>query len=194
MPELPEGETIARGLHALIQGRILEDASLLTPSILRAGATQSLPGRTVTHVSRRAKLLRLHLDNGGLLVFHLKMTGRVWVAGPGLPLPKHTHLVCRLDGGDRLVFEDTRRFGYCAVFGPARSTIGISSETSAPNPWTPAPGIWRGASAPAGPGSRPCSSTRPSSPASATSTPTSPSSPPASTRRASPPPSPKPGA
>ena len=118
MPELPEVETIARGLHALIQGRSIKDARLLTPSILRAGATESLPGRTVTHVSRRAKLLRLHLDNGGLLVFHLKMTGRVWVAGPGLPLPKHTHLVCGLDGGDRLVFEDARRFGYCAVFGP----------------------------------------------------------------------------
>lgn len=116
MPELPEVETIARGLHALVQGRRIVDASLLAPSILRAGTVESLPGRTVTHVSRRAKLLLLHLDNGGFLVFHLKMTGRVWVAGPGLPLPRHTHLVCALDGGDRLVFEDTRRFGYCAVF------------------------------------------------------------------------------
>jgi formamidopyrimidine-DNA glycosylase len=118
MPELPEVETIARGLHTLVQGRRIEDAQLLTPGILRAGGTESLPGRTITLVSRRAKLLRLHLDHGGPLVFHLKMTGRVWVAGPGLPLPKHTHLVCGLDGGDRLVFEDTRRFGYCAVFGP----------------------------------------------------------------------------
>jgi formamidopyrimidine-DNA glycosylase len=116
MPELPEVETIARGLHALVQGRRIVDARLLTPAVLRAGRTETLPGRTVTHVSRRAKLLRLHLDHGGCLVFHLKMTGRVWVAGPGLDLPKHTHLICGLDGGDRLVFEDTRRFGYCAVF------------------------------------------------------------------------------
>ncbi len=116
MPELPEVETIARGLHVLVQGCRITDARLLTPGILRAGRTESLPGRAITHVSRRAKLLRLHLDHGGCLVFHLKMTGRVWVAGPGLDLPKHTHLVCGLDGGDRLVFEDTRRFGYCAVF------------------------------------------------------------------------------
>lgn len=116
MPELPEVETIARGLHTLVRGRRILTADLFTPGVLRKGNPLALPGRTITHVSRRAKLLRVHLDHGGCLVFHLKMTGRVWIASPGQPLPKHTHLVCGLDNADRLVFEDTRRFGYCAVF------------------------------------------------------------------------------
>jgi len=116
MPELPEVETIARGLHTLIQGRRILTADLLTPSVLRAGNPHTLPGRTITHVSRRAKLLLVHLDHGGCLVFHLKMTGRVWVVRPGQPLPRHSHLVLGLDNADRLIFEDTRRFGYCAVF------------------------------------------------------------------------------
>ena len=54
MPELPEVETIARGLHRLIQNRGIQDVNVLTPGVLRAGDPDALPGRTVTHVSRRA--------------------------------------------------------------------------------------------------------------------------------------------
>lgn len=118
MPELPEVETIARGLHRLIQNRGIQGVDVLTPGVLRAGDPGVLPGRTVTHVSRRAKLLLIHLDRGDCLVFHLKMTGRVWVASPGQALPRHTHLVCALDSGDRLVFEDTRRFGFFGIYSP----------------------------------------------------------------------------
>lgn len=118
MPELPEVETIARGLHTLAKGRRILEAHLLTPSVLRAGHPDSLPGRTITHVSRRAKLLLVHLDHGEILAFHLKMTGRVWIASPGRELPKHTHLVCDLEGRDRLIFEDTRRFGFFGIYRP----------------------------------------------------------------------------
>jgi len=118
MPELPEVETIARGLHALACGRSIENVQVFTPGVLRAGDPDRLPDRTITHVSRRAKLLLVHLDLGDCLVFHLKMTGRVWIASPGQPLPKHAHLVCGLDSRDRLVFEDTRRFGFFGIFGP----------------------------------------------------------------------------
>lgn len=118
MPELPEVETIARGLHTLVQGRRILEAHLLTPGVLRAGHPDSLPGRTITHVSRRAKLLLVHLDHGEILAFHLKMTGRVWIASPGQELPKHTHLVCDLEGRDRLIFEDTRRFGFFGIYKP----------------------------------------------------------------------------
>ena len=118
MPELPEVETIARGLHAQVQGRRISAGRLLTPSVLRAGDIDTLAGKRIARVSRRAKLLRVHLDGGAFLFFHLKMTGRVWLAGPGMPLPRHTHLVLDLDGGDRIVFEDTRRFGFCAVLEP----------------------------------------------------------------------------
>ncbi len=117
MPELPEVETIAQGLHAQVHGRGIAGARLLTPSVLRAGNPDTLAGRTILRVSRRAKLLLVHMAPAGVLVFHLKMTGRVWLAAQGQALPKHTHLVCDLEGGDSVVFEDTRRFGFCGIFG-----------------------------------------------------------------------------
>jgi formamidopyrimidine-DNA glycosylase len=116
MPELPEVETIARGLHTLVKGRSIREILHFTPSVLRAGNPDSLPGRTITHVSRRGKLLLVHLDQEECLAFHLKMTGRVWIASPDQDLPKHTHLVCELEGRDRLIFEDTRRFGFFGIF------------------------------------------------------------------------------
>lgn len=118
MPELPEVETIARGLDHQARGQRIETAELRTPGVLRAGDLNALAGRTIASVTRRAKLLQIILDNGANLVFHLKMTGRVWLAAPTHSLPKHVHLVCALASGDRIVFEDQRRFGFCGLFSP----------------------------------------------------------------------------
>ncbi len=118
MPELPEVETIARGLDRQVRGQRVESARLLTPSVLRTGEMEDLAGRVIDRVTRRAKLLLVVLDNASILVFHLKMTGRVWLASPGHALPKHAHLVCGLVSGDRIVFEDPRRFGFCGLFTP----------------------------------------------------------------------------
>ena len=78
-----------------------------------------LEGRSIRRVARRAKLLMAMLDNEDALIFHLKMTGRVWLAAARQPLPKHTHLVLELESGDRVIFEDQRRFGYFGLFSPA---------------------------------------------------------------------------
>lgn len=117
MPELPEVETIARGLDRLVSGRRITEARLLNPKVLRYGQMAGLNGRLILNAQRRAKLLLLELDGEEYLVFHLKMTGRVWVGGMDLDLPKHAHMVCDLEGGDRLVFEDQRRFGFCGIYG-----------------------------------------------------------------------------
>jgi formamidopyrimidine-DNA glycosylase len=86
--------------------------------VLRTGNLDSLTGRTIARVTRRAKLLLVILDNYSSLVFHLKMTGRAWLAGQDQPLPKHAHLVCVLASGDRIIFEDQRRFGFCGLYTP----------------------------------------------------------------------------
>lgn len=116
MPELPEVETIARGLDAQVRGQHVQRVAVITPSVVRVGDFSSLVGHTFTYVSRRAKLLLLHLDDSRILVFHLKMTGRVWLAGRDQVLPKHTHLVLTLASQDLLLFEDSRRFGFCGIF------------------------------------------------------------------------------
>lgn len=119
MPELPEVETIARGLDAQASGQRIVKARLITPKVLLRGKPEMLEGRSIRRVARRAKLLMAMLDNEDALIFHLKMTGRVWLAAARQPLPKHTHLVLELESGDRVIFEDQRRFGYFGLFSPA---------------------------------------------------------------------------
>lgn len=139
MPELPEVETIARGLNAQAGGQRIVGARLVTPGILLRGNPEALARRRIEYVARRAKLLVVMLDSGETLVFHLKMTGRVWLAGAVEPLPKHTHLVLELESGDRVIFEDARRFGYCGVFSPEQLAAWDFHANLGPEPLSMAP-------------------------------------------------------
>ena len=85
MPELPEVETIARGLDAQASGQRIVKARLITPKVLLRGKPEMLEGRSIRRVVRRAKLLMAMLDNEDALIFHLKMTGRVWLAASRCP-------------------------------------------------------------------------------------------------------------
>ncbi|MDR3073808.1 MAG: bifunctional DNA-formamidopyrimidine glycosylase/DNA-(apurinic or apyrimidinic site) lyase [Deltaproteobacteria bacterium] len=123
MPELPEVETIARTLEPQIRGRAIDAAHVLLPKALAAGKSllpSLFPGARVTAVSRRAKLLLVHLGPEHLLVFHLKMTGRLFVHGAGTAPQKHTRLIFDLAPeadapAQRLFFDDIRTFGYCRL-------------------------------------------------------------------------------
>lgn len=125
MPELPEVETVRRGLAPALVGRRIararaKRADLRFPFPPRF-ATR-LKGRRVEALERRAKYLLAHLDDGFVWVTHLGMTGRWSVIGaarqPGdfyyaePPNPKHTHVIVEMEQGARLEFNDPRRFGY----------------------------------------------------------------------------------
>ncbi|WP_291319596.1 bifunctional DNA-formamidopyrimidine glycosylase/DNA-(apurinic or apyrimidinic site) lyase [Desulfonatronospira sp.] len=121
MPELPEVETIAAGLSPLVCGRTIRDIHLVYPRAVRGDDQEfqrRLQGRGISAVRRRAKLLILDLDGPLHLVFHLKMTGKVWVPQKGVQPGKHTHLI--LDLGDEVYvfFDDQRRFGYVTALTP----------------------------------------------------------------------------
>ena len=122
MPELPEVETIARGLASAVPGRTIMEADVRTPNLVpdtEKTLSSRIAGRAVLAVRRRAKLLIMDLAGGLHLVFHLKMTGRVWVTHPDTEPNKHVHVIFLLDNGDRIFFEDQRKFGYCRLFsGP----------------------------------------------------------------------------
>ena len=115
MPELPEVETIRRGLAACLEGkRFLEvvqrRADLRFP--LPRGFAARLTGRRVTRIDRRAKFLLIRLDDGQVLICHLGMTGRLLV-GRGRPkLEPHDHLLFLAEGGVAVRFNDARRFGF----------------------------------------------------------------------------------
>jgi formamidopyrimidine-DNA glycosylase len=114
MPELPEVETIARGLAPLVVGKRIADARVFYPPVVGgkpARFRERVVGRVVAGVRRRGKLLIIDLDDGTHLAIHLRMTGRVTVEPNGTVSDRHTHVVLVLDGGVELVFNDQRKFG-----------------------------------------------------------------------------------
>lgn len=126
MPELPEVETVLRGIAPRMIGRRLVEVEARRPDLRRplpAGFVQRLTGRAVIAADRRAKYLRLHLEGGETLIVHLGMSGRLVIEdapppvafhhGPSTAVADapHTHVVFRLDDGTRILFADPRRFG-----------------------------------------------------------------------------------
>jgi formamidopyrimidine-DNA glycosylase len=118
MPELPEVETVRRGLAAVMAGRTLSRVEVRRGDLRRplpAGFAARLEGRAVTAIDRRAKYLLFRLDDGGVLLAHLGMSGRMVVSRRGVNAPveeaRHEHVVFFTDDGARIGFSDPRRFG-----------------------------------------------------------------------------------
>ena len=128
MPELPEVETVRRGLEAAAVGRRIRSVDVLGPRTVRrqpGGAADfagRLTGRTITAACRRGKYLWLSLDDGGALVAHLGMSGQFRASTPGAPDAPHLHARFAFDDGPPdLSFHDQRTFGGLFVddTGPA---------------------------------------------------------------------------
>lgn len=115
MPELPEVETIRRGLQPKLEGHVLtavvqRRADLRFP--LPVDFAGRLTGRLVRHVGRRAKYLLLTLDDANVLMIHLGMSGRILIHdGPPPPVGRHDHVDFVTDAGCTIRYNDARRFG-----------------------------------------------------------------------------------
>ena len=141
MPELPEVETIRRGLAPYLAGARLARVEARRPDLrfpLPEGFVQRLTGARVEDLTRRGKYMLAPLDRGDTLVMHLGMTGRFVVQANGLPEasapaapappadPKHAHVVFETEAGVTLTYFDPRRFGFMDL---------IASDTLASHPW-----------------------------------------------------------
>jgi formamidopyrimidine-DNA glycosylase len=123
MPELPEVETVARGLQKELAGRRILGITIGKSDFIdnAADVERELPGRVIRGVQRYGKFLLLRLtaaertaqEEAALLV-HLGMTGMLWARPRNEPHAKHTHVVMLLDDGRELRFIDARRFGRIA--------------------------------------------------------------------------------
>ena len=115
MPELPEVETIARGLAKHLTGRRIAWAALTRSDMVHGEAVPlcaAVLGRRIGRVFRQGKQVRMDLGAGRLLVFHLGMTGRLIVADRESEVEPHTHLRITFERWRReLRFSDPRRFG-----------------------------------------------------------------------------------
>ena len=125
MPELPEVETVRRGLERHAVGRYIREVEVGRERVVRRTSREALidglTGTTVEGANRRGKYLLLPLDSGDEMMIHLRMSGQVLVAPAGAPRPAHTHVVLHLDDGNELWFVDPRTFGEVVVFDPDRA-------------------------------------------------------------------------
>jgi formamidopyrimidine-DNA glycosylase len=120
MPELPEVETVVRGLRSPLIGRTALEAWSDWPKTVRGlsadAMTERLRGQTFRAITRRAKYIICHLDHDRLVV-HLKMTGRLYVTENDAvhEADRWVHFRLQLDNGQQLRFSDSRKFGMVAL-------------------------------------------------------------------------------
>ena len=122
MPELPEVETVRRGLAPVMEGQVMARVEVNRPDLrwpFPERMAERLTGRRVLQLRRRSKYLLADLDSGETLLIHLGMSGRMTVSGDPLgqfvhehpKAEKHDHVVLDMDNGARITFNDPRRFG-----------------------------------------------------------------------------------
>jgi formamidopyrimidine-DNA glycosylase len=130
MPELPEVETVVRGLGLRLTGRRVTRLELRRPDLRKAlpvDLAARVEGRRIERIARRAKYILIHLADDeprpgragaapaerGVIIAHLGMSGRMVLAAPGdvVPASPHDHVVFSFDDGTVLRFNDARRFG-----------------------------------------------------------------------------------
>lgn len=122
MPELPEVETVMRGLSPSMEGAVIIKAQINRPDLrwpFPERMSERLTGARVLGLKRRSKYILAELDRGETLLVHLGMSGRMTVSGDPLgqfvhdhpAAAKHDHVVLDMDNGARITFNDPRRFG-----------------------------------------------------------------------------------
>jgi len=131
VPELPEVETVRRGLEQRVVGRkILAVEVGRERTVRRTSARQlidSLTGTTILSAGRHGKYLLSPLDTGDTLLVHLRMSGQLLLVPEGAPRLPHTHVVMTLAGEppEQLWFVDPRTFGEVVVFDPDHADVEV---------------------------------------------------------------------
>lgn len=128
MPELPEVETVRRGLAPVMDGRRIITSELRRPDLRFPFASDFIErtqGKRIERLGRRAKYLVAELETGDALIMHLGMSGRFTITGAGrpgsfhheiTPDAKHDHVVFQMEGGETVTYNDPRRFGFMELW------------------------------------------------------------------------------
>lgn len=122
MPELPEVETVMRGIEPAMTGYKIDQLILNRPDLrwpFPGGMAERVSGAKVLGLRRRSKYILADLDSNETLLIHLGMSGRILVSGDPLgnfvhdhpPIEKHDHVIFSMENGARITFNDPRRFG-----------------------------------------------------------------------------------
>ncbi|WP_022707107.1 bifunctional DNA-formamidopyrimidine glycosylase/DNA-(apurinic or apyrimidinic site) lyase [Paracoccus zeaxanthinifaciens] len=132
MPELPEVETVRRGLQPHMEGLRIADADIRRPDLrwpLPPDLRQVMTGARVTGLRRRSKYLLTDIGDRGTVLWHLGMSGRMLIEGASqgefhrdpAVYARHDHVVLRMETGTTITFNDARRFGMVDLIRPGQS-------------------------------------------------------------------------
>ena len=168
MPELPEVETVRRGLAPVMEGQVIAQAQVNRPDLrwpFPPLMAERLTGRRVMALRRRSKYILADLDSGETLLIHLGMSGRMLVSGDPLgrfvhdhpAAEKHDHVVLDMANGARITFNDPRRCPRELVGSIAFDSTGLprwpGMRQASPSPppqrrlrnrWELVDGMWKG--------------------------------------------------
>lgn len=137
MPELPEVETVRRGLTELVAGSQIRTVDVLYPKMINLPPedfTNALKNQIIKKIDRRGKYLFIRINNGLTIVSHLRMEGKYDVEPEGTPLSKHTHIVFHLTDGRQLRYNDTRKFGRMNLVDTGHELTVAGLKTIGPEP------------------------------------------------------------
>lgn len=143
MPELPEVETVCRGLEPVMAGQVLDQVTLRRKNLrfpFPKDMAKRLQGKRIEAMNRRAKYILAHIEGGDILLMHLGMSGRFTIHTPQGEVPgqpgrfhydmpagsptgdgPHDHVIFHMQGGARIVYTDHRRFGIMDLFPAAEA-------------------------------------------------------------------------
>lgn len=118
MPELPEVETVRRGLEKLVKNKKIKNVQVLWPRIIEQPEVPifeaTLIGETIESIGRRGKFLIFHLSHYEM-ISHLRMEGKYQYFEKEEPIDKHTHVIFTFEDGSQLRYHDVRKFGRMTI-------------------------------------------------------------------------------
>ena len=136
MPELPEVETVRRGLEKLILGKTIQSVDVKYPKMIHTDLDafcQLLPGQEIRAMGRRGKYLLFYLSDK-VLISHLRMEGKYFYYPDQVPERKHAHVLIHFKDGGTLVYEDVRKFGTMELLAPELLDAYFISKQLGPEP------------------------------------------------------------
>lgn len=137
MPELPEVETVRRGLTELVAGSQIRSVDVLYAKMVnlpKVAFEKALKNKTIEKIDRRGKYLLIRLSDDLTIVSHLRMEGKYDVEPEGAPIGKHTHVIFHLTDGRQLRYNDTRKFGRMNLVNTGEELSVAGLKTIGPEP------------------------------------------------------------
>ena len=136
MPELPEVETVRRGLEKLILGKKISNIDIRYPKMIKTDLDEfqkEMPGQVIQTMGRRGKYLLFYLSDK-VLISHLRMEGKYFYYPDQVPERKHAHVLIHFEDGGTLVYEDVRKFGTMELLAPELLEAYFLSKKLGPEP------------------------------------------------------------